>query len=129
MSPQNHIQPEQGCAVDDDRMIVFCIGRTQVLRITEAGMFYNGQFVKDAGEAHRAFLAMVEEMRAHQAKTDYAPDLAARPNGLNLRSLRKLVWAVQAMHQADKDCGFYNDEAWLAAYAKTAELAEEFKDL
>ena len=59
----------------------------------------------------------------------YKPDLAARPNGLNLRSLRKLVWAVQAMHRADKDCGFYNDEKWQAAYQKTAELAEEFKDL
>ncbi len=52
-----------------------------------------------------------------------------RDEGLNLRSLRRLVQAVQAMRRVDNYSRFYNDETWLAAYEQAGVLAEEFKDL
>ena len=35
----------------------------ELLRLDDTGMTYKGQLVKDAGEAHRAFLEALGEMR------------------------------------------------------------------
>lgn len=51
------------CAVPDTHAIAFIVGRTTIMRLDEQGMTYKGQRVDDAGEAHRAFLEMIQHIK------------------------------------------------------------------
>jgi hypothetical protein len=51
-----------------DNNIVFSDGAYDVIRIDSQGFHYRGQFVEDAGEAHRL---LVEFLRKHQPDTDW----------------------------------------------------------
>lgn len=48
--------------------IVFRNGFDCVIRIDAQGFYYRGQFIEDAGEAHRL---LVEFLRKHQPDTDW----------------------------------------------------------
>lgn len=48
--------------------IVFSDGTSDVIRIDSEGFHYRGQFIKDAGEAHRL---LVEFLRKHLPETDW----------------------------------------------------------
>lgn len=48
-----------------DYATVFYARESEILRLTKDGMYYKGQFIEDAGEAHKAFL---EAMRAMQSR-------------------------------------------------------------
>jgi hypothetical protein len=50
--------------------IIFRAGRVpdEVIRIDAEGFHYRGQFIEDAGEAHRL---LVEFLRKHQPDTDW----------------------------------------------------------
>lgn len=41
---------------------------TEILRIGEQGMTYKGQLIEDAGEAHKAFLDAMAEVRLYYAR-------------------------------------------------------------
>lgn len=34
-----------------------------IMKLTEEGMFYKGEFIEDAGEAHKAFLEVMQILR------------------------------------------------------------------
>ena len=51
-----------------DNNIVFSDGAYDVIRIDAKGFHYRGQFIEDAGEAHRL---LVEFLRQHQPDTDW----------------------------------------------------------
>lgn len=50
-----------------DNKIIFSEGTTEVIRIDAQGFHYRGQFIEDAGEAHRLLIAF---LRKHQPETD-----------------------------------------------------------
>ena len=52
-----------------DSTITLNVGAAdEVIRIDAKGFYYRGQFVEDAGEAHRL---LVEFLRQHQPDTDW----------------------------------------------------------
>ena len=46
--------------------ISFKVGEEEVLLLDEHGMTYKGRHIKDAGEAHKAFLEVLANMKAIQ---------------------------------------------------------------
>jgi len=50
--------------------ISFKVGEEEVLLLDEHGMTYNGQVIQDAGEAHKAFLEVLANMKAVQLTED-----------------------------------------------------------
>ena len=50
--------------------ISFKVGEEEVLLLDEHGMTYKGQHIKDAGEAHKAFLEVLANMKAVQLTED-----------------------------------------------------------
>jgi len=54
--------------------VYFYVGEREVLKLTHEGMYYHGELVKDAGEAHQRFLgwmAMAErEARGQNQNLD-----------------------------------------------------------
>ena len=46
--------------------ISFKVGEEDVLLLDEHGMTYKGQVIQDAGEAHKAFLEVLANMKAVQ---------------------------------------------------------------
>ena len=47
-----------------ENTITFSVGEEEVLRLTTGGFLYKGETIKDAGEAHRVFLAVFSKMKA-----------------------------------------------------------------
>jgi hypothetical protein len=57
----------------------------EVIRIDAQGFHYRGQFIEDAGEAHRL---LVEFLRKHQPGSDWRPDsMTRRPKPPSLKEL------------------------------------------
>ena len=50
---------EQSC----DNTVKFWVGDKTILILDGEGMTYNGEFIRDAGEAHKSFLETMEMMR------------------------------------------------------------------
>jgi hypothetical protein len=46
---------------------IFYVGGKQVLSITENGFHYKGETIEDAGEAHKAFMEVMEMMKNDNA--------------------------------------------------------------
>jgi len=56
----------------EDNALIFNVGEdeTELLKLTEEGMFYKGELVKDAGEAYRRFSKWLD----HAEQSMFVPD-------------------------------------------------------
>ncbi len=51
-----------------DTLITFSLPPgVEIMRLDDQGMVYKGQRIEDGGEAHRAFMEVMGQMRASQA--------------------------------------------------------------
>lgn len=67
-SKNNPLQPAKSSGgtvypTDDNNTIHFNTGRSkEILRLSPEGMYYNGEYIEDAGLAHQAFLETLTQM-------------------------------------------------------------------
>lgn len=54
-----HAQPARDC-------VYFAASNTEILRLTKDGMYYKGEYVADAGAAHKAFMETMAALQAVQ---------------------------------------------------------------
>ena len=46
--------------------IEFCVKGKEVLKITKDGFHYNGEIIKDAGEAHKAWMDVMKRLKTNE---------------------------------------------------------------
>lgn len=66
MSDASIIGPSSGTIqlTPKENQIIFNVNQgEEVMRINSQGMFYKGVFIEDAGEAHKAFLEVMKQMK------------------------------------------------------------------